>query len=167
MIRSAQFVQETTAPTPSSATASFWPQFRQRNLITTRSRPLLGETVPPECRGPWRQSNQIPFLRKKSCANNQVIMNLAIEDFLQEMAGAVKSYEKFVVCVEKTPDEFLKSLQSLMAKAIAAFENREPGLRHGIALDRQVTIILSQNDDVRPLCGIYFNLHSPYRKKTS
>jgi len=37
-------------------------------------------------------------------------------------------------------------------------------LRHGIALDKQVTIILSQNDDARPLCGIYFNLHSPYRK---
>jgi hypothetical protein len=34
-------------------------------------------------------------------------------------------------------------------------------LRHGIALDKQVTIILSQTDNDRPLCGIYFNLHSP------
>ena len=33
-MRSVQFVQETTAPIPSSLTASFWPQFRQRNLIT-------------------------------------------------------------------------------------------------------------------------------------
>jgi len=39
-------------------------------------------------------------------------------------------------------------------------------LRHGIALDRHVTIMLSQNEDDRPLCGIYFNLHSPFRKKS-
>ncbi len=98
------------------------------------------------------------------CANNQAAMGLSIEDFQHEIAAAVKSYDKFVVCVEKTPDEFLKSLQSLMGKAINAFENRAPGLRHGIALDRHVTIMLSQNDDARPLCGVYFNLHSPFRK---
>ncbi len=38
------------------------------------------------------------------------------------------------------------------------------GLRHGIALDKVVTVILSQSDEARPLCGIYFNLHSPYKK---
>jgi len=69
--------------------------------------------------------------------------------------------------VAKTPEDFLASLRSLLAKAIDAFENREPGLRHGIALDRQVTIILSESDGTRPLCGIYFNLHNPYRKKPS
>ena len=93
-------------------------------------------------------------------------MGLTVEDFQQEMGAAVKSYDKFVVCMEKTPDEFLKSLQSLMGKAITAFENRAAGLRHGIALDRHVTIMLSQNEDDRPLCGIYFNLHSPFRKKS-
>ena len=93
-------------------------------------------------------------------------MDLQTEDFQPEIAAAVKNYDKFVVCMEKTPDEFLKSLQSLMAKAITAFQNRAPGLRHGIALDRHVTIMLSQNEDVRPLCGIYFNLHSPFRKKS-
>ena len=67
--------------------------------------------------------------------------------------------------MEKTPDEFLKSLQSLVGKAITAFENRAPGLRHGIALDRHVTIMLSEDDGARPLCGIYFNLYSPYRSK--
>ena len=77
------------------------------------------------------------------------------------------NYEKFIVCIEKTPDEFLKSLESLVEKAIKAFESRGPGLRHGIALDRQVTIILSETDSPRPLCGIYFNLHSPYGQKTS
>ncbi|MGO9243636.1 MAG: hypothetical protein ACLQDC_02560 [Verrucomicrobiia bacterium] len=100
------------------------------------------------------------------CANTQAAMGLSIEDFQHEIAAAAKSYDKFVVCVEKTPDEFLKSLQSLMGKAINAFENRAPGLRHGIALDRHVTIMLSQNDDARPLCGVYFNLHSPFRKKS-
>jgi hypothetical protein len=27
-----------------------------------------------------------------------------------------------------------------------------------------VTVILSQNETPQPLCGIYFNLHSPYQK---
>jgi len=38
--------------------------------------------------------------------------------------------------------------------------------RHGIALDKHVTVILSQSDAERPLCGIYFNLHSPYQKQS-
>lgn len=54
-----------------------------------------------------------------------------------------------------------------MAKAIQAYENRAPGLRHGIALDKHITIILSQTESERPLCGIYFNLHSPYQKKSA
>ena len=48
---------------------------------------------------------------------------------------------------------------------VAFIVDRGPHLRHGIALDRQLTIILSQTDTDRPLCGIYFNLHSPYQKK--
>jgi len=91
-------------------------------------------------------------------------MGLQVEDFQQEIADAVRRYDKFIVCVEKTPDEFLKSLQSLMTKAIVAFETRAPGLRHGIALDRHLTIMLSEDAGERPLCGIYFNLHSPFRK---
>jgi hypothetical protein len=77
---------------------------------------------------------------------------------------SVKMYEKFVVCLDKTPDEFHSSLVSLLTKAIKAFESRGPQLRHGIALDKHVTIILSQSETSRPLCGIYFNLHSPYQK---
>jgi hypothetical protein len=87
-----------------------------------------------------------------------------IESFRREIAAAVKAYDKFIVCLEKTPEDFEAALVSLMAKAIKAYENRGPGLRHGIALDNQVTIILSQGDGERPLCGIYFNLHSPYQK---
>jgi hypothetical protein len=93
-------------------------------------------------------------------------MSLQLDEFKHELADALRHYEKYVVCIEKTPDEFLASLQSLLAKAIKAFETRAEGMRHGIALDRQVTIILSQTDTDRPLCGIYFNLHSPYKKKT-
>jgi len=92
-------------------------------------------------------------------------MSLKVEDFKHELAEALRHYEKYVVCIEKTPDEFLKSLESLTAKAIRAFETRAAGLRHGIALDRHITIILSEADGARPLCGIYFNLYSPYRKK--
>ncbi len=99
--------------------------------------------------------------------HNAKVTTLQAEDFQQEIDLAVRSYEKFIVCIEKTPEDFLQSLQSLMAKAINAFETRAPGLRHGIALDRHVTIMLSENDGPRPLCGIYFNLSSPYRKKSS
>ena len=91
-------------------------------------------------------------------------MPLQAEDFRSEVETAAQSYDKFVVCLDKTPEEFLHSLQSLMKKALAAYETRAPGLRHGIALDRHVTIIFSQTDTDRPLCGIYFNLHSPYQK---
>jgi hypothetical protein len=89
---------------------------------------------------------------------------MTIDSFKREIAAAVKTYDKFVVCLEKTPVDFEVSLTSLMGKAIKAYESRGPGLRHGIALDNQVTIILSQGDEARPLCGIYFNLHSPYQK---
>jgi hypothetical protein len=91
-------------------------------------------------------------------------MSLQPEDFRAEIEMAVQRYDKFVVCLDKTPDDFLHGLQSLMKKAIAAYETRAPELRHGIALDRHVTVILSQTQGDRPLCGIYFNLHSPYRK---
>ena len=95
-----------------------------------------------------------------------LFMSLQVEDFRQEIAAALKSYEKYIVCVQKTPEEFLKSLQSLMDKAIQVFETRAAGLRHGIALDKQVTIILSETDGPRPLCGIYFSLYSPHKKTT-
>ena len=76
----------------------------------------------------------------------------------------MKAYEKYVVCINKTPEDFEASLLSLLDKAIKAYEGRGPDLRHGIALDKQVTVILSQGDGPRPLCGIYFNLSSPYRR---
>jgi hypothetical protein len=89
---------------------------------------------------------------------------MTIKSFKREIAVAVKTYDQFIVCLEKTPVDFEASLDSLMAKAIKAYETRGPGLRHGIALDKQVTIILSQGDGALPMCGIYFNLHSPYQK---
>ena len=90
---------------------------------------------------------------------------VTVEMFKPEIAEAVKAYDKYIVCLDKTPEDCEGSLRSLMEKAIKAYENRGPHLRHGIALDRQVTIILSQTENDRPLCGIYFNLHSPYQKK--
>ncbi len=89
---------------------------------------------------------------------------MTIETFKKEISAAVKAYAKFIVCLEKTPEDFEAAMKSLMAKAIAAYQNRAPGMRHGLALDKQVTIILSQSDTTRPLCGIYFNLHSPYQR---
>lgn len=90
---------------------------------------------------------------------------MTVELFKHEIAEAIKAFEKYIVCLDKTPDECALSLNSLMEKAIKAYENRGPNLRHGIALDRQITIILSQTDGDRPLCGIYFNLYTPYHRK--
>jgi hypothetical protein len=91
---------------------------------------------------------------------------MTIDSFKREIAAATKVYDQHVVCLGKTPDEFEVSLRSLMTKALKAYQNRGEGMRHGIALDKQVTVILSQGDEPRPLCGIYFNLHSPYQKAT-
>jgi hypothetical protein len=92
---------------------------------------------------------------------------VTVTTFKHEIAAALKAYDKYVVCLDKVPEDCAASLHSLMEKAIAAYKSRGPNLRHGIALDRHVTIILSQTDGERPLCGIYFNLHSPYQKKPS
>jgi len=62
-------------------------------------------------------------------------------------------------------EDCLAALHSLLEKAIKAYEGRAPGLRHGIALDRHLTIILSQNETDRPHCAIYFNLFTPYNRK--
>ena len=91
---------------------------------------------------------------------------MTAETFRKEIGEALKAYDKYVVCIDKTPEEFQNTLVSLLTKAIKAYESRGPQLRHGIALDRQITVILSQNEGPRPLCGIYFNLHSPYQKSS-
>lgn len=93
-------------------------------------------------------------------------MQLSVETFKTEIAAALKSYDRHIVCIEKIPEECESSLNSLMEKAIKAFVTRGPDMRHGIALDRHITVILSQSPESEiPLCGIYFNLHSPYSKK--
>ena len=91
---------------------------------------------------------------------------MTIDSFKREISEAVKAFDRHVVCLEKTPEDFEASLASLMAKAIKAYESRGAGFRHGIALDKEVTVILSQCDEPLPMCGIYFNLHSPYQKKS-
>jgi hypothetical protein len=95
---------------------------------------------------------------------NDLNSGMNVDTFKREIDEAVKNYDRHVVCLHKTPEEFAASLASLLEKAVKAYETRAAGMRHGIALDKEVTIILSQSDDVRPLCGIYFNLHSPYKK---
>lgn len=91
---------------------------------------------------------------------------MTVDTFRDEIADAVKNYDRYVICLQKTPEEFEAALDSLMQKAITAFQQRSAGLRHGIALDKEVTIILSLSDSPRPLCGIYFNLHTPYKKNS-
>ena len=90
-------------------------------------------------------------------------MKLTEKHFGREMFEAAQRYEMHVVCLEKSTDDFRGVLESLIQRAIAAYESRGSGLRHGIALDNHVTVILSQTDDDVPHCGIYFNLHTPYK----
>jgi len=87
------------------------------------------------------------------------------ETYAQEVKEALAAYDKYIVCLDKPPDEFRESIDRLLRKAIDAYEKRGPNLRHGIALDRYVTVILSQGESERPLCAIYFNLYSPYHKR--
>ena len=75
---------------------------------------------------------------------------MTIETFRKEIAEAIKAFDKYVVCLGKSPEDFEKSLASLVQKAIKAYESRGPNLRHGIALDKQVTVILSQGDGPNP-----------------
>jgi hypothetical protein len=93
-------------------------------------------------------------------------MELTPDMFGEEVGGALSAFDRHIVCLDKSPDECRASLDSLLQKAIDAYISRGSGLRHGIALDSQVTIILSQMDDQEmPMCGIYFNLHSPYQRQ--
>ena len=92
-------------------------------------------------------------------------MNLKTETFHQEIESAMKSYDRHIVCLFKTPDECLEAIERLMLKSIKAYENRAGGMRHGIALDKEITIMLSQSDREKPFCAIYFNLHSPYGRE--
>lgn len=87
---------------------------------------------------------------------------MTVDTFQAEIEQALKAYDRYVVCLDKSAEDCRASLCSLMEKAIAAFEGRGPNLRHGIALDKQLTVILSQSDQDRPLCAIYFNLCTPY-----
>ena len=90
---------------------------------------------------------------------------MTAETFKPEIAAALRTYDRYVVCLEKGTEECAEALYSLMEKAINAYENRAAGLRHGIALDKHITVILSQTEGDRPVCGIYFNLRSPYQRK--
>jgi hypothetical protein len=89
-------------------------------------------------------------------------MELMVDLFKPEMEKALKKYDKYLVCLEKPVDQCRESIHSLVEKAIQAYNHRGPNMRHGIALDRELTVIISQSESARPLCGIYFNLHSPY-----
>lgn len=90
---------------------------------------------------------------------------MTVETFEAEINDALRAYDKHIVCIDKPAVDCRETLRSLMEKAISAYETRGPHLRHGIALDKHVTIILSQSQTDRPLCGIYFNLVTPYYQK--
>ena len=96
-------------------------------------------------------------------------MGLSVDMYKQEMAEALRNYERYIVCIDKTPEEFQASVMSLMDKAIKAYENRGPGLRHGIALDKQLTIILSQSTGERlaVMQPVPFVRPSPNRRVTA
>jgi hypothetical protein len=62
---------------------------------------------------------------------------MTVDTFKHELVEAVKNYDRYVICLQKTPDEFEAVLNSLIQKAIKAYESRAAGMRHGIALARK------------------------------
>ena len=48
---------------------------------------------------------------------------MTVDTFKYEIAEAVKNYDRYVVCLQKTPDEFEAALSSLMQKAIKALDD--------------------------------------------
>jgi len=95
------------------------------------------------------------------------VSRVTVETFRPEITQALRACDKFVVCLERSPDQCKASLVSLIKKALETYAHRGPNLRHGIALDKYFTVVLSQSDAERPLCAIYFNLHTPYLKKAA
>ena len=94
-------------------------------------------------------------------------INMAeLEPFAGEINQAVQHFDRFIVCLDRPPDHFLKSLLSLLSRASKAYQSRSEGARHGVACDSFVTVIISHADP-KPLCGIYFNLYSPHMTKNS
>ena len=53
---------------------------------------------------------------------------VTVETFRQEIEDAMRMYDKYVICIDKTPDEFEAALVSLKNKAIKAYEGRGPQL---------------------------------------
>jgi hypothetical protein len=49
---------------------------------------------------------------------------MTIKSFKREIAVASKAYDKFIVCLDKTPEDFEVSLNSLMVRAIEAYKTR-------------------------------------------
>ena len=94
-------------------------------------------------------------------------MELTSEMYQAEVAAALKAFDLHIVSLDKSPQECRASLESLVTKAIKVYGTRPAGLRHGIALDKQLTVMLSQSETEVPTCAIYFNLHSPYQKRAA
>lgn len=94
-------------------------------------------------------------------------MDTISPEFLEKVKEAVITYDKYIICLDKTPDEFLEIILRLAKKAKKAFDEREKSCKNGIALDRHITIIFSENaqNQDSPICNIYFNLSSDYAKK--
>ena len=71
-------------------------------------------------------------------------MKISPEDFTQEIAEALLNYDKY-----------------LIQKAVKAYEDRGDK-KNGIALDKFVTVTITENGDEKPIINIYFNLYSSY-----
>jgi len=92
-------------------------------------------------------------------------MEILPECFAKQACEAFTNYNKYVICLNKTNEQFTKSLISLLTKAIKAY-NERGDKKNGIALDKFMTVTLTENEkEELPTINIYFNLYSDYAKK--
>src|ERR1044071_1270314 len=71
------------------------------------------------CNSPAR----LGFSTLKFAVEDSSLWAVTVDMVKHEIAEAVKAYDKYIICLDKPPDDCETSLRSLMEKAIKAYEN--------------------------------------------
>lgn len=81
--------------------------------------------------------------------------------YASQIAEATAAYSKYIVCLERPEAE--RCVTALIDRAVAAFEKKPEGAKHGIAFDHLITVFISERAGSEPSCAVFFNLSTPWR----